>query len=502
VAALVVLAFPASPARATDFNGGPIAIPDSGAGVPYPSTIAVSGVTRAVAKVTVRLRLTHDEPADIDAMIVGPRGQAVMLMSDVGDAPLTTTTTLTFDDAAAGALPDAIADGTFRPTNEDGGSADSFPPPAQAVAPGGALSVFKGTDPNGTWSLYVVDDSPIDSGQISSWTLSLTNAPGSPVAWTSAAYTVPEAAGSVVVTVSRSGSAVPGSIDYATAPVIPVTGGAIAGVDYTAVSGSLAFVAGQTSATLSIPIADDPYDGPDKPFRIRLSNAMGDAALSDPRDAIVTIADDDPPPALTISDLRVPEHSDTGIGQFVISLSAPSERLVTTQIAFAPGTATAGTDYDAYPHGFSIAPGLASVSIAARVHGDKLVERDETFTATLSEVVNATIARAVATATIVDDDKPAPPEISRARVSKRGTLDLTVTSNFDGIALGRVRIGRFGTTSGQVRVVAGRSATVKIALPSATRSALKHHRLTARTAVTISDGSVHKTGRRTFRLHA
>ena len=33
------------------------------------------------------------------------------------------------------------------------------------------LSVFNGTDPNGTWSLYVVDDAGRDTGQISEWSL-------------------------------------------------------------------------------------------------------------------------------------------------------------------------------------------------------------------------------------------------------------------------------------------------------------------------------------------
>lgn len=501
VVALVVLALPVSPARATDFDGGSIAIPDSGAGAPYPSAIAVSGLTRAVGHVSVRLRLTHDAPDDIDAMLVGPRGQAVMLMSDVGGAPLISTTAVAFDDDAAAPLPDPIVGGTFRPTNVDDGDGDVFPAPAPPGAPGGALSVFNGTNPNGIWQLYVVDDEPLDAGSISSWTLSITDAARSAVAWAPAAYAIPESSGSATVTITRSGAALPGGINYATGPMLGFVASATAGTDYVSQSGALSFAEGQTSATLTIPILDDAMDGPEKPFRIHVSSTTGDAGLPDPRDAVVTILDDDPPPTLTIADLRVPEHSDTGIGEFVVSLSEPSELLVTAQIAFAPGTATADADYTGYPRGFSIPPGQKSVSLPVRVHGDKLVERDETLTATLSDVVNATIGRAAATGTIVDDDKPAPPGLT-ANVSKRGAVEITVTSNFDGFGVARAQISAGARTvrvsSTRTRVVAGRAAKLTLRLPSA----LRHRRLTTRVTVTVSSGATIKTARHTFRLRA
>jgi large repetitive protein len=499
--ALVVFALSATPAQATDFNGGAISIPDSGTGAPYPSTVTVSGVDRAVAKVTVRIRLMHDFPQDIDAMLVGPRGQAVMLMSDVGSAPLTSSTSVTFDDAASASLPDPIVAGTYKPTNLDGGDADTFPAPAPAGPPGDALAAFKGTDPNGTWSLYVVDDEAGDMGAIASWTLSITNAPASLVTFEPAAYSVSENAGNAVVTVVRSASGLAGSVNYATERVPEPS--AVAGRDYVAQSGTLSFAPGQTSATVSVPIIDDVSDGPDLLFRIHLSNAGGDATLSTGNIAIVTIADDDPPPLISIADVRIPEHSATGLGEFVVSLSAPSERLVTARLALAPGTATAGTDYNAVgtPAGFSFTPGSTSVKLAVRVRGDTLVEGDETFTATLSDVANATLGRAVATATIVDDDKPAPPALT-ARVSRHSGLEVVVTSNFDGVAVAKAQVSggarTVHTASRRARVAAGRATKLTLHLPAA----LRHRRLTARVVVTVSSGATKETARRTFRLRA
>jgi uncharacterized repeat protein (TIGR01451 family) len=148
-----------------------------GSGSPYPSTISVTGMTGMVTKVTVRLNgLTHASPDDIDAVLVGPQGQSVLLMSDAGSGTAASNLFLTFDDAAASNLPNsgAIVSGTYKPTNFDTVS-DSFVSPAPAGPFGQILSLFNGLDPNGTWSLYVQDDSKQNVGNLAQgWTLAIT----------------------------------------------------------------------------------------------------------------------------------------------------------------------------------------------------------------------------------------------------------------------------------------------------------------------------------------
>lgn len=147
-------------------NATSVTIPNSGAGTPYPSNISVSGISGSVSKVTVTLtRMNHTFPGDIDILLVGPGGQKVILMSDTGSSFDLVNTTLTFDDAGP-ALPTAalINSGTFRPTNS--GTGDLFPAPAPAGPSGSALADFAGLSPNGTWSLYVVDDAGGDIGNI------------------------------------------------------------------------------------------------------------------------------------------------------------------------------------------------------------------------------------------------------------------------------------------------------------------------------------------------
>lgn len=168
-------------ATQTFSNAASIAIPGTGTSGPassYPSTINVSGLTGTVSKVTVTLtNLMHTFPDDIDVLLVGPGGQGVIIMSDVGGSGDATNVTLTLDDAAVASLPDSaqLVSGTFRPTNI--GTGDAFPAPAPGGAFGAALSDFNVTNPNGTWSLFINDDVGGDSGSLAGgWSIAITTA--------------------------------------------------------------------------------------------------------------------------------------------------------------------------------------------------------------------------------------------------------------------------------------------------------------------------------------
>ncbi|MFN0277955.1 MAG: M36 family metallopeptidase [Pyrinomonadaceae bacterium] len=162
-------------------NPAAITINDNAAGAPYPSDIAVAGMAGTVTKVTVDLTgVSHTFPDDVDIMLVGPGGQNAMIMSDAGGGNDITSINLTLDDAAATALSDGgqLTSGTFQPTNIDTNT-DVFPAPAPAPAGGAALSVFNGSSPNGTWSLYVRDDLGVDVGSLSGgWAIHITTSCG------------------------------------------------------------------------------------------------------------------------------------------------------------------------------------------------------------------------------------------------------------------------------------------------------------------------------------
>ena len=161
---------------------GFISLSDVTVAAPYPSTNLISGVTGAVSKVTVTLHnLSHTFPDDLDILLVGPGGQSVILMSDAGGSADLTSTTLTFDDSVATAIPDStqLTSGTYRTGNYGTAGADSFPAPAPAAPWDLSLDVFNNVDPNGAWRLFVVDDAGTDIGGIAGgWSLAFTTGGG------------------------------------------------------------------------------------------------------------------------------------------------------------------------------------------------------------------------------------------------------------------------------------------------------------------------------------
>lgn len=153
-------------------NAASISIPSFGTASPYPSIINISNVPGTIKRATVTLRgVNHSYAADIDALLVGPGGEKVILMAYCGESNIVNAI-ITFDDNAPQSLPFSglVTSGTYKPTYY---YEDSLPSPAPSVPYGSALSVFDGKSPNGVWSLYVNDTVDGDSGSIAGWSINL-----------------------------------------------------------------------------------------------------------------------------------------------------------------------------------------------------------------------------------------------------------------------------------------------------------------------------------------
>ena len=107
------------------------------------------------------------------------------------------------------------------------------------------------------------------------------------VQFSAAAQSVGEAELSATVTVTRTDTSAPGSVDYATG------GGTADGKkDYTLALGRLDFAAGEASKTITVLVTDDVFaEGPET-LNVTLSNAVGMSLGATPT-AVVTITDND-----------------------------------------------------------------------------------------------------------------------------------------------------------------------------------------------------------------
>jgi Bacterial Ig-like domain len=156
---------------------------------PYPSAMSVSGFNAGSSIRDVNLKLsgfTHGAPKNVD-IILQHGDQSAIVMSDVGCLSVVDLG-LTLDDEAANPVPvdcvPGFTSGSYQPTDSDTVGQPpqavedaTFPSPADTLpTDGSALSVFDGTDPNGTWNLFVVDDDTVGpSGQFAGgWSLKIT----------------------------------------------------------------------------------------------------------------------------------------------------------------------------------------------------------------------------------------------------------------------------------------------------------------------------------------
>ena len=165
-----------------------------------------------------------------------------------------------------------------------------------------------------------------------------------------------ENGGSATITVTRTG----GSAGAVGVTLTTSNGTATAPADYTAVTQTVSFAAGDTAnKTVNIPIVDDALVEGNETVNVALSAPTGGATLGTPSTAVLTITDNDvaPPGTLQLSAATYSVAENGGTATITVTRTGGSAGAVGVTLATSNGTATAPADYTAVTQTVNFAAG-------------------------------------------------------------------------------------------------------------------------------------------------
>jgi len=293
-----------------------------------------------------------------------------------------------------------------------------------------SVAISNATAFSGNKTFTVALSSPSTGASISnpgSASVSITGSAAAPVGnlqLSASSYTVMQSAGSLTVTVDRTGGSNGAvGVSYATS-----NGSAVAGTDYTAASGTLTWASGDTSAkTFSIAVSNTtPFSG-NKSLTVTLSAPSGGATILSPASAAVSITGSavaPTPGTLMLSAASLSVAQSAGSLTVTVNRTGGSSGAVSVNYATADGTAVAGTDYTATSGMLSWASGdAASKTFSIPVSNATPFSGSKTLTVTLSSPAGGATLGSPSSAGVTINGSMAAPPGATAWVYYNGVLN-------------------------------------------------------------------------------
>jgi Cellulase (glycosyl hydrolase family 5)/Calx-beta domain len=224
-------------------------------------------------------------------------------------------------------------------------------------------------------------------------------APGT-VALTAASSAVGQGAGTVNLTVARTGgSSGAVSIAYATSD-----GTAHASTDYTSKSGSLNWASGDSAAkSIAVAISNStPFSG-SRSFTVTLSTPGGGVALGTPASASVAITGDAvaPPGSLALSASSYSANQNAGTLAITVTRTGGSKGIVGVSYTTIDGTALAGTNYTKAASTLQWADGDSSAkSFNVSITASPAISASKAFSIALSNATGSATLATPSSATV------------------------------------------------------------------------------------------------------
>jgi hypothetical protein len=239
------------------------------------------------------------------------------------------------------------------------------------------------------------------------------------------------------------------TVQYSTGP-----GTALAGSDFVASSGTLTFLSGSTSATISINVIGDTVVEPDETFNVTLSNPTGGLTISDGL-GVVTITNDDAPqtPSVSVTSTNGAEGGAAVVitfsrtGTISSALTVNATRGGTSSAADVTATPTVvGGTWNSSNNTVTFNANSSTVTITFAVVDDASVEGTETLIFTLSAGTGYTVGSPASTTANITDNDPSTP-----------TVTVAATNGAEGGAPVTFTLSRTGSTTGTLQVAISRS---------------------------------------------
>lgn len=387
---------------------------------------------------TFRVSLTNA----IGAVLLTASNAVVTILEDDSALSLSTNAVSVNENVASATLTVRRTGGTNTTVTVDFATADGAATNAvDYTATNGTLSFGPGVTTR-TITVPLINDSDVDGDNDFTVTLSnpsaasigaTTNATvtirdnDSTIEFSTNAVSVAETAGTVTLTLARSG----GLIGAATVRYATTNDSATAGADYLTKSGMISFAAGETNKTFTVSIKNDTTYETNESFNVVLSSATGEASLGTNDTVAVTLTDNDSTVSFATNLVSVAE----GAGTVTINVRREGTLTQTNTVAYSFSAGTAGTaDYTATNGTLSFAPNATNATITVGITDDSIVEASELFYVTLSNPTSGALISGTnkAAITITENDAGLAFSAASFSIAENGTnVTLTVVQTGD-----------------------------------------------------------------------
>jgi uncharacterized delta-60 repeat protein len=219
-------------------------------------------------------------------------------------------------------------------------------------------------------------------------------------------FTVNEAAGTATITLRRtSGTTEKVFVDVLTLDRPPGPDAAREGVDYSGITNTITFQAGETVQSLTVPVLTDGLvEGPEY-LNLILTNVTGGANMGYLGTAALKIVDDDFYGNLSFTDANLYVNEQDSHAAITVLRTGGSAEEVSADFVLTMGTASEGLDYISTNGTLVFPAGSVSQTFNVPIQNDPELEVNETIVLTLNNFAKASSgAITQAVLTIIDDE--------------------------------------------------------------------------------------------------